>query len=37
MVSYLDGLVLHQLTRPAESTEADVRAACRDLLVTALK
>ncbi len=39
MVSHLDGLVLHQLTRvgAGELDEAELRAACRDLLVTALK
>jgi DNA-binding transcriptional regulator YbjK len=36
-VSYLDGLVMHQLTRVGgELDEADLRAACRDLLVMAL-
>jgi DNA-binding transcriptional regulator YbjK len=39
LVSHLDGLVLHRLTRvaPGELDEAELRAACRDLLVTALK
>jgi DNA-binding transcriptional regulator YbjK len=38
LVSYLDGLVLHQLTRvnAGELDERELRAACRDLLETAL-
>jgi DNA-binding transcriptional regulator YbjK len=37
-VSYLDGLMLHHLTRAgaSELTEDDLRSACRDLLVMAL-
>lgn len=37
-VSYLDGLMLHQLTRvgAGELSEDDLRSACRDLLVMAL-
>jgi DNA-binding transcriptional regulator YbjK len=35
LVACLDGLVLHELTR-AGSGDADLRAACRDLLVMAL-
>lgn len=39
LVAYIDGLVLHQLTRvgAGELDESDLRAACRDLTVTALK
>ncbi|MFL6125248.1 TetR/AcrR family transcriptional regulator [Actinophytocola sp.] len=38
LVAHLDGLMLHHLTRvgPGELDEADLRAACRDLLVLAL-
>jgi Tetracyclin repressor-like, C-terminal domain len=38
LVAYLDGLILHQLTRvsAAELDRDDLRAACRDLLVMAL-
>jgi DNA-binding transcriptional regulator YbjK len=38
LVAYLDGLILHQLTRvsPHELDRAELRAACRDLLVMAL-
>lgn len=38
LVAHLDGLLLHQLTRvgAGELDEADLRAACRDLLVMAL-
>ncbi|MGB3441361.1 MAG: TetR/AcrR family transcriptional regulator [Actinophytocola sp.] len=35
LVAFLDGLVLHQLTRVGAG-EADLRASCRDLLVMAL-
>jgi hypothetical protein len=35
LVAHLDGLVLHQLTRGG-ACAADLRAACRDLLVMAL-
>lgn len=39
LVACIDGLVLHQLTRvgAGEFDESDLRAACRDLVVTALK
>jgi DNA-binding transcriptional regulator YbjK len=38
LVAHLDGLMLHHLTRPGpgELDEADLRAACRDVLVMAL-
>ncbi|TDV52260.1 TetR/AcrR family transcriptional regulator [Actinophytocola oryzae] len=38
MVAHLDGLLLHQLTQVGvgELSEAELRAACRDLLVMAL-
>jgi DNA-binding transcriptional regulator YbjK len=38
LVAHLDGLLLHQLTRvgAGELDEADLRAACRDLLAMAL-
>lgn len=38
LVAYLDGLLMHQLTRvdPAELDKEELRAACRDLLVMAL-
>lgn len=35
VVAYLDGLVLHELTRPGMD-DAELRAACRDLLAMAL-
>jgi DNA-binding transcriptional regulator YbjK len=38
LVSYLDGLMIHQLTQvgAGELTEEELQAACRDLLVMAL-
>jgi DNA-binding transcriptional regulator YbjK len=38
LVSYLDGLMIHQLTQvgAGELSEEELRAACRDLLVMAL-